>query len=215
MRIRASNEGSNGSTFSDGDFEVEAGGKRLSPTSGVNETVYGHSVKQEVISFEVPAAARTVDFVAAPGLEAATISLDLTPIDGPVGTESRDTSDALSRAIIVPLVREPRRLMSVGGGEYTLVSATARRFINATRLMVGVRLTNRSRQTQELTSDAFTVAVQGQNVQAYERLKEYADPASSTAIAMNFDLPPGATEATLHAESGVVSTDVRFVLSQR
>jgi hypothetical protein len=184
----------------------------LSATTDVSEAVYGHSLEQVVIDFEVPTGTQNADLIISPGLDDATIPLDLTPRPGPVGTEVRDTSDALSRAVIIPLPRDPRRLLNIRGAEYTLASITARRFINAIRLMVSVRLTNRSTMTTELDSNDFKVEIPGQTVVAYGRRSEYVEPGESATLDLPFQFAPGTTEATLRATVDGRSAAVRFDL---
>jgi hypothetical protein len=212
FRVRISNEGSEAVRVWGNDFQLEVRGSRLSATTDVSEAVYGHSLEQVVIDFEVPTGTQNADLIISPGLDDATIPLDLTPRPGPVGTEVRDTSDALSRAVIISLPRDPRRLLNIRGAEYTLASVSARRFINAIRLMVSVRLTNRSTMTTELDSNDFKVEIPGRTVVAYGRRSEYVEPGESATLDLPFQFAPGTTEATLRATVDGRSAAVRFDL---
>jgi hypothetical protein len=212
FRVRVSNEGSEQARLWSSNFQLEVRGSRLSATTDVSETVYGNSLRQAVIEFEVPTGTRNADLIVSPGLDDATIPLDLTPIPGPVETEVRDTSDALSRAVIIPIPRDPRRLLTVRGADYTLTSVGARRFINAIRLMVSIRLTNSSTTATELDSNDFEVEIPGRRIVAYARRSQFVERGESATLDLPFQFAPGTIEATLRATVDGRSAAVRFDL---
>ena len=132
LRIRLLNDGRFDTNFWDATFLLDAGGEVLAPTSGLNELASRHTLKQGVIRFDVPAAAKSAVFeVRLENGGTADVPLDLRPTGGPGETDRTDTRDARSQAILATLVREPRVLATGKEVAYTLTGATARRFANA------------------------------------------------------------------------------------
>src|SRR4029079_1472787 len=105
----------NGVLIGDDAFRLATGARGsnvLAPTSGLSEIVASHSVRQGVVRFQVPAETRAA--VLRVRIQAATaeLPLDLSSTGRPADTDRADTGDALSRAILAPLVREPRPLLA-------------------------------------------------------------------------------------------------------
>jgi len=193
LRFRFSNDGPIGVLVGDDAFRLAVGSNVLVPTSGLLETVASHSVRQGVIRFQVPAEARQAVLRVRIQAAAAELPLDLSPTGRPAETEQADTGDALSRAILAPVVREPRPLIA----GYTLTRATARRFVNALRIVVTIRVTNRNRYPRYFDSSGFRLLVDGQATAPVDGPNQAVASNSDASGDVVFDVPPSARTVTL------------------
>lgn len=214
LRIRASNDDRFATTFWDDAFRLQVAGSKLTPTSGLIESTDAHSLKQAVISFDVPASVRTADLIIEQYKQAGTIPLDFTPVAGSAKTEEQDTSDALSRALVTALLREPKVLISTADQEYVVRSASARRFANALRLTVGVRLTNRSRSSVLFSGDAFRIAADGELLAPVDGPAVSVPPDATQSGDFVFDLPPDATRAVFRVRLPDATGEMTFEISR-
>lgn len=208
LRFRFSNDGPIGALIADEAFRLAIGSNVLVPTSGLLESLASHSVRQGVIRFQVPAGTR--EAVLRVRIQAATaeLPLDLSSTGRPAETERADTEDALSRAILAPLVREPRPLI----GGYTLTRATARRFVNALRIVVTIRVTNRSQPLLIFDSSGFRLLVDGQATAPVAGPLQGVTSNSDASGDVVFDVPPTARTVTLRVTAQGSVAEVPFDL---
>ena len=197
LRFRLANDGPYPANFWDGSFRLVVAGQVLEPVSGLNEIVEGHAVKQGIVRFDVPADVTVVVLrVLGPGMPAE-LPLDLKPTGRPSTVDTVDTRDLLSSAEVITLVPGPRSLGSGRDISYTLVAATARRFVNTLRIAASLRVTNHGRYPMLFGSDAARLVADGQATAPLEA-PNVAVAADATAAAdFVFDVPPTTQKAVL------------------
>jgi hypothetical protein len=201
LRIRLSNEGGYPANFWDDSFRLTVQGQVLAPVGGLNEIVEGHAMRQGVVTFAVPPDAdRAMLQIAGRGPEAA-IPLDITNAGGTSSVDIADSGDALSRAQVFRIVREPITLVARKSINYDLVSMTGRRFVNAIRIIATIRAQNRGRYPWAFGSDALRVLSDGQLLAPYESPNIAIDGLSSGVGDFIFDLPPSARRIVLQVPS--------------
>jgi TIR domain len=211
LRVRISNEGSVPANFWDNSFRLAVRGQVLSPTSGLNELVSGHSLRQGVVSFEVPADVTEAVLRVLEGNETAELPLDLTSTGKRSEVDTSDTSDALARASVVAVVRDARPLVSSKTMSYTLERITARRFVNKRRIIVGLRVTNHSRYAWLFGSDAVRVVIDGQATAPVDGPNEVVAPDATGSADFTFDVEPSVRHVMLRI-TGDSPTEVPFEL---
>jgi hypothetical protein len=197
LRVRLANDSAYPANFWDASFRLAAAGQVLEPTSGLNEIVEGHAVKQGIVAFQVPDDSTSVVLrVLGMGMPAE-LSLDLHPTDAASSVDSVDTRDPLARAEVITLTRDAR---PIGGGNeisYTLTSATARRFVNTLRIVANLRVTNNSRYPMLFGSGTARLIADGQATAPIEAPNEAVAGNATAAGAFVFDLPPATRKAAL------------------
>lgn len=197
LRVRASNFGRNGINFWDQSFRLTVGGRTVAPVSGLNQIVDGNSLRYGIVAFRVPRQTRDAVFQIVSGNNTASIPIDLTSTGRPPLDEQAEIPDSLSQAIMEPVVREPAPLIDGGGLTVTLDRATSRRFVNALRLIVSVRVVNNGLRPASGSTIVMRVAAGDALVAPGEWPFAAIDPKSSTIESIVFDLPVTATDATL------------------
>jgi hypothetical protein len=211
LRFRFSNEGGYPANFWDSSFRLAVRGQVLAPTSGLNEVVADHSLQQGVVSFEVPADATEAVLRVLGADETAELPLNLTSTGALSEVNNRDTTDALSRAIVVGLVRNARPLVSGQEISYTLVSATARRFVNTLRIFANVRITNHGRFPLHFGTDAVRLIADGQATAPVEGPNEVVASDAMAAADFVFDVGPSVRQVILRV-TGESVAEVSFDL---
>ena len=197
LRVRISNEGSAPANFWDNSFRLAVRGHVLSPTSGLNELVSGHSLQQGVVSFEVPADATQAILRVLAGNEAAELPLGLASTGRRSEVDIPDTGDALARASVVAAVRDARRLVSGRTISYTLNRITARQFVNKRRIVVGLRVTNHGRYPWLFGSDAVRVVIDGEAIAPVDGPNDVVAPDSTASADFTFDVAPAVRKIIL------------------
>lgn len=197
LRFRFSNDGAIGVIIGDDAFRLAVGSSVLVPTSGLVEILASHSVLQRVIRFELPGAPR--EAILRVRIQAATaeLPLDLSPAARPAETDRADTGDALSRAILAPLVSEPRPLLASREIGYTLTRASARRFVNALRIIVNIRMTNRGPFPRVFGTSGFRLVVDNQATAPVDGPNQAVAANSDASADVVFDVPPSARTVIL------------------
>ena len=190
LRVRISNEGSAPANFWNNSIRLAVRGQVLSPVSGLNELVSGHSMEQGVVSFEVPANATQAVLRILDGNETAELQLDLASTGRRSDVDATDTSDALAHASVSAVVREAKRLVSGRTISYTLNRITARRFVNKRRIIVGLRVINHGRYPWLFGSDAARLVIDGQTIAPVEGPNEVVAPDSTVSGDFTFDVAP-------------------------
>jgi hypothetical protein len=214
LRFRFSNEGPYDANAWDASFRLASGGQMLAPTSGLNLVVPGHSLLQGVVTFRVSSGARRVMVQVTQGDRVGELPLDLSPTGRPAEDENADAGDALSRAVIRPIVREPRELVRGEDVVATVVRVTSRRFANAIRLYLTVRLAVPGRfpvhsgalMLRLAAGDAVTAPVKSPSV--------VVEPASDVLSDFEFEVPPSTTRAVLRATARNAKGEMEIDLRQ-
>jgi hypothetical protein len=190
LRMRLSNEGRYPVNFADIYFRFAVPGQTRSATGGLNEIVEGHSIKQGIISFDIPAATERGVLQIVVQDRVIEIPLDLKITSVPSSVDTADTGDALSHAQIAAVTAKP---VPIEGGDvdYTIDRIIARRFTNALRIIATVRAANNGRYQWYFGSSAIRLVVDGQPLAPFESPETVVEPSSSVSGDFQFDLPPG------------------------
>ena len=213
LRFRFSNDGPYPAVFGDDAFRLDIGSNVLAPTSGLVEVVAGHSVRQGVIRFQLPTATRkAVLKVRIQAAATAELPLDLSSTGRPAETDLPDTGDALSRAILATIISAPRPLIAGTDVAYTLTRATTRRFVNALRIVVNVRMTNRSRSPRYFGGSAFRLLADGQATAPVDGPNQVVASDADASGDVVFDVPPSTRTAILRVTDGGSTAEVSFAL---
>jgi TIR domain len=212
LRFRFSNEGRYDANFGDASFRLAIDGDVVAPTSGLDEVVAAHSLRQGIVTFEIPSGAKRGVLRVGRTDDPGELSLDLSGAGGPAQDEHSDAGDALSRAIVAPVLSEPRPLIVNQAVAVTLRRVTSRRFANTVRLICNVVLANRGRYP--FATSALTLrAVDEGSVAPFKAPSEVVQAAADFSAEYVFDLPPTTTKVVLRAsgfgETGDVPLELR------
>jgi hypothetical protein len=213
LRFRFSNDGPFPAVFGDDAFRLAIGSNVLAPTSGLVEVVPSHSVRQGVIRFQLPTETREAVLKVRIQAAAADLPLNLSSTGAPAETDRADTGDALSRAILAPLVSEPRPLIAGTEIGYTLTRATTRRFVNALRIVFTVRMTNRNQFPLYFGSSAFRLLVDGQAAAPVDGPNQAVASNADASADVVFDVPPSTRTVMLRVSDRGSTAEVPFDLS--
>ena len=205
LRIRISNEGQYPANFWDSSFRFAVHGQVLSPTSGLNEIVDSHAIKQGVLTFDLPKEAMRGSLQVVSGQVIAEIPLDLKTTGAASSVDSSDAGDALSRAQIARVITQPLTLTD-GGITYTLDRMIARRFVNTLRIIATVRAMNNGRYPWHFGSGAIRLLVDGQPFAPFDSPNAAVDPSSATAGDFIFDVAPSTRRVLLRVTDPGVDT---------
>ncbi len=205
LRIRVSNEGEYQANFWDSSFRFAVSGQVLSPTSGLNEIVDSHAIKQGVLTFDLPKEVARGSLQVISRDVIAEIPLDLKTTGAPSSVESPDAGDALSRAQIARVVTHP---LALAGGDvtYTLDRMIARRFVNTLRIIATVRAVNNGRYPWHFGSGAIRLLVNGQSFAPFGAPNAAVDPSSTADGDFIFDVPPSTRRVLLRVTDPRVDT---------
>ena len=196
-RIRVTNFGRGGLNFWDDSFRLVAGGQTVSPVSGLNTIVGGNSLQYGIIAFRFPRQTRQATLQIISGRNVASIPLDLTPTGRAPVDEQAEIADSMSQAIRESVVKAPAPLLSIEGLTVSLDRASTRRFANALRLTLSVRVANSRPGAFFGGHIVMRVAVGDMLIVPIEWPFGALDRQSTTVESISFDLPTTATEAVI------------------
>ena len=205
VRIRVSNFGGRSINFWDDSFRLAAGGQTLAPVSGLNEVVGGNSLQYGLVAFRIPRQTRNATLQILSGRNIASIPIDLTPTGRPPVDEQAEIADSLSQAIRAPVVKETTPLLSADGLTVTLDRGSSRRFANALRLILSVRVVNNSSGPIFAGNIVMRVAVGDVTIVPIEWPFGAIDRQATSIETVEFDLPTTTTEATIRTTIGTQS----------
>jgi hypothetical protein len=205
LRIRIMNYGRNGVNFWDDSFRLSAGGEVLTPTSGLNELVPGNSLRYGIVTFKLRPQMRsgTLRVVnSRNSRESAEIALDLSSTGRPPLDEQAEIADSMGQAIQAAVVRDPLPLLEGGDVSVTLERASTRRFANALRLTLSLRIANNGRLSIASNAIEMRVAAGGEQRAPFQSSFEVIDAKASATATVAFDLPTTTTRAVLRTTLG-------------
>jgi hypothetical protein len=212
LRIRVINTTRYDVGFGDDLFRLAAGGDVLNPTSGLNSTVPGNSLRYGIVAFRLRPQTRGGVLRIVQNQETAEIPLDFSPTGRPPVDEQAEIADSSGQAITAAVVREPVALIEAGDVAVTLQRASTRRFANALRLNLSLRFNNRGRYASHTTSIVLRVDAGGEQRAPYVATNENLDPMTTVSGSAAFDLPTNATRAVLRTTVGDQMTEKTFDL---
>jgi hypothetical protein len=196
-RIRVTNFGRGGLNFWDDTFRLVAGGQTVSPVSGLNAIVGGNSLQYGIIAFRFPRQTRQATLQMIVGRNVASIPLDLTPTGRPALDEQAEIADSMSQAIRESVLKEPAPLLRIEGLTVSIDRASTRRFANALRLTLSVRVANNRTGAFFGGHIVMRVAVGDMLIVPIEWPFGALDGQSTTTENVSFDLPTTATDAVI------------------
>jgi hypothetical protein len=187
LRTRLMNYGRFDVGFWDDSFRLAVGGEVLSPTSGLNTSVPGNSLRYGVITFRLRPQMRGGTFRIVNNQQTAEIPLDLSPTGRPPVDEQAEIADSSAQAITAAVVREPMALHEAGDVC----------FANTLRLSLSLRFTNRGRFGSHSSLVVMRVEAGGEIRAPFQAPNETLDPMATASGAATFDLPTTTTRAVL------------------
>jgi len=212
LRIRVINNGRYDLNFWDASFRLAVGGDVLSPSSGLNTLVPGNSLRYGIVTFRLRPPMRTGTLRIGNNQETAEIPLDFSPTGRPPVDEQAEIADSSAQAITAAVVSEPVAVFDAGDMSVTLQRASTRRFANALRLNLSLRMSNRGRYDAHSIQIMMRVEAGGEQRAPFQFPNEpIAAMATATGNAA-FDLPTTTTRAVLHTTIGDQTTEKMFDL---
>jgi hypothetical protein len=208
LRMRVSNDADSDANRWDQSFRVAVGGDVVPASGGLNEILGGHSIRQEVVRFQIPRRGTRATLKITFGAHTGELPVDLTPTGAPPKHDEPDPGDALSRASIRALIRDPSPLITTGDLRATVTRAWVRRFANTIRVTATVRLENTGRYARA-SGDLVLRIAEGGEVRAPSRFEStVVEPQSTVALDAVFDLPSTASAVVLRGAAGQASGEI-------
>jgi hypothetical protein len=208
LRVRASNEGGQDANLWDQSFRVAVLGEVAAASGGLNEILSGHSIRQVVVRFEIPSGDPRARLLVTYADRTGELPLNLTSSGGPLRHDQPDPGDALSRASIRALVRDPAPLVATGDLRATLTRASARHFANTIRVAVSVRLENRGSVPRASGDVVLRLAEGGEVLAPWRVTNEVIDAGATLTAGATFDVAPSATAVVLRGSVGAASGEI-------
>jgi hypothetical protein len=202
LRFRVSNEGPYDANLWDASFRLAVGDDVLEPTSGLNEILPGRSIRQAVVSFVVPRPAPHAVLKVLGSGPAADIPLDLSFTGRAVEPEDADAGDALSRARLAWVMRDPRPLIAANDMSVTLVGVSSRLFVNTLRIRAAVRFANDGRYDALPSALTMRLAAGGEVRAPTSAPQDIIEAGSTFSADYVFEVPPASKNIELRASLG-------------
>jgi hypothetical protein len=197
LRMRLSNFGRSDANLLNRSFRLAAGGGVATPEGDLNEIIPGNSLRYGIVTFRLPTWTTKAVLHVVNRDAVAEIPLDLGPTGRPAGDEQAEVADSLSQALIRNVARDQKVLLDGPQVVVTLVNATIRRFANALRLSLSVRLENRGR-TPIASGQVVIRAAAGDLVTPpLDMPNQVVEPMSTILPTLAFDLPPASSKALI------------------
>ena len=198
LRVRLMNFGRYDLGFWDDSFRLAVGGDVLSPTSGLNTSVPGNSLRYGIVTFRLRPQTRAGTFrVVGRQQETADIPLDLSPTGRPPVDEQAEIADSGAQAITAAVARDPMPLLDTTDVGVTLLRASSRRFANVLRLTLTIRMANRGRYDAHSGVITMRVSAGGEQYAPFQFPNENLAPMTTTTGTVVFDLPTNTAQAVL------------------
>ena len=212
LRFRVSNEGRDDANLWDQSFRVAVGGQVVPASGGLNTVLGARSIQQQIVRFEIPSGDRHAILRINYGDRTGELPLDLSDAGGPPKHEEPDPGDALSRADMSAVVREPVPLVMAGWARATLTRATARRFANITRLFLDVRIENTSGYPQFSGDLVLRLAAGGELLAPVRETSTSIDAHSTLTDDVVFEFPTTEKSVVLRGSMGQASAEIPLTI---
>ena len=197
LRMRVINSGRYEVGFWDDSFRLAVGGDVLSPTSGLNTSVPGNSLRYGIITFRLRPQTTTATLRIVNNQATAEIPLDVSPTGRPPVDEQAEIADSTAQAVTAAVVRDPMPLLDAGDMNVTITRAFTRRFANTLRFSLSLRFTNRGRYASHSSLIVLRAEAGGEVLAPWQTPNENLDPMTTASGSATFDLPPTATRVVL------------------
>jgi hypothetical protein len=212
LRLRLMNYGRYDVGFWDDSFRLAIGGDVLSPTSGLNTAVPGNSLRYGIVTFRLRPQMRGGTFRIVSAQQSAEIPLDFSPTGRPPGDEQAEIADSSAQAITTSVARDPVTLLDTSDFSIVLSRASTRRFANALRFTLSLRMSNGGRYPQHTTSITMRVGAGGEQFAPFQFPNEGLESMTTATGTATFDLPPITTKAVLRTAMGDQAAEKTFDL---
>jgi hypothetical protein len=213
LRMRLSNSGRSDETLEDRSFRLAAGDGVAPPTGGLHDPVPRNSLRYGIVTFRLsPRTTRAVLHILYRGA-LAEIPLDLTPTGRPAGDEQADVPDSLSQALVQNVADDEKALFDGPQVAVTLARASSRRFANALRLNLSVRIANRGRSPIASGQVVVRVAAGDLVTTPLEMPNQVIATMETISATLVFDLPPSTTQAVIRTSFNEQVRDVPVTLN--
>jgi hypothetical protein len=199
LSVRMTNNATYGQNFGDDAFRLLVDGVSSAPVSEFNETVPGGTVKDGVMTFEVPGAVSQTALRISLWGKTATIALgDLRRVSVPSAPPAERTRRLDAEITLGPMV-------------YRIATATLEPFSDRRLLRLAVRATNREKYGQNFTDDSFRLLVNGLPQAPVSGINEVVAGESAREGTLTFELPERAPAGlVLRVRYGGKTADVRL-----
>ena len=200
LRVRLSNEGFYPANLWDDSFRLVAGGQTIAPNGGLNEVMDRRSIQQGVIRFDLPTAQRTAILRISDKQRTADLPLDLSGNGSPPKHDEQDPRDALSHAVLTPVVRTEVPLFTGDDAAIDILRISRRAFVNTQRITAVVKWSNKGRYPMATGDLTLRLAAGGEVLAPFRSPSEVVEPGATHVGDVVFDVPPQITKAVLRAE---------------
>ena len=197
LRMRVINSGRYDVGFWDDLFRLAVGGDVLSPTSGLNTTVPGNSLRYGIITFRLRPQTTKATLRIVNNQETAEIPLDVSPTGRPPVDEQAEIADSTAQAVTAAVVRDPMPLLDASDMNVTITRAFTRRFTNTLRFSLSLRFTNRGRYASHSSLIVLRAEAGGEVLAPWQTPNENLDPMTTASGSATFDLPATTTRVVL------------------
>ena len=212
LRIRVSNEGFYSANFWDDSFRLVAGGQTIAPNSGLNEVMDRRSIQQGVIRFDLPTVQRAATLRISSNQRTADLPIDLSGNGSPPKHEEQDPRDALSHAVLTPVVRNEFPLIASDDLAIEVMRISRRAFVNVQRITAVVKWNNKGRYGIATGDLTLRLTAGGEVLAPFRSPSEVVEPAATYVGDVVFEVPPQITKATLRAELRGKQTEQELTL---
>jgi hypothetical protein len=212
LRTRLSNSGRSDQHLEDRSFRLAAADGVAAPTGGLNELVPGHSLRYGIVTFRLSQRTTRAVLHILHRDALAEIPLDLTPTGRPAGDEQADVPDSLSQALVQKVTDDQQALFDGPQVVVTLVRASSRRFANALRLSLSIRISNRGRTPIASGQVVVRAAAGDLATPPLEMPNQVIDTMETISPTLVFDLPPSTTQAIVRTSFSDQVTELPLTL---
>ena len=150
LRIRAINNSGIPANFWDQSFRLTIDGRDVTPTSGLNEILDGHSLRYGIVAFPVPRRSGRAVLHILDGQQSSDVPLDVSPTGRPAVDEKAEIADSQGQAILRGVIADAQPLIESREVPVTLLRVSTRRFANTLRVNVSFRMANRTAIPREI-----------------------------------------------------------------
>lgn len=213
LRIRVMNGGPYPVNFWDDSFRLTGGGRILAPSSGLNETVPGYSLRYGIIAFRFDTPPASAVLQVRQRTATAEVPLDLTATGRPPVDEQAAIADSLSQAVAWRPVLATGELIGGPGLAVTVERAVVRRFVNTARLTISLRFAHSGSRARSASDLSLRVVVGDDVMRPWQEPQDTLAPDSTQMLDFVFDLPVTADDVQLRATIGDRSVQRQLSLS--
>ena len=202
LRFRIANSGAGDANIWDSSFRVAIGGDVVPATGGLNEISTSRSVRQVLVRFELPPCGSQATLRWSYRDSSGELPLSLADTGKPPRHDTAVPGDALSDADVATVVRDPTPLLNAGDMPVTLMRATARRFVNKTRIVLALRAENPGGSGHAFGDVTLRVVDGGDVLPPVSNPYVIVQPHATASNEVIFEVSPASRTVVLRASVG-------------